>query len=103
MDFSKPEPRSWICADMVEVGARLTSGSWPSFQGGGATAAPNTPPSSRIGHALIATTMNTFRHAIPGLREEAAEGIDATPRKAFPRVLVTNRWQYRESALIPAR
>jgi integrase len=41
--------------------------------------------SERLGHASIATTMDTCGHAIPGLREDAAQRIDAALRSALPK------------------
>ena len=36
----------------------------------------------RLGHASIGTTLDTRSHGMPGMQEEAAEKIDAGPRKA---------------------
>jgi integrase len=37
----------------------------------------------RLGHASIPITMDTCRHAIPGLQEDAAQRIDAALRSAI--------------------
>ena len=39
--------------------------------------------SERLGHASIGITLDTYSHVMPGLKEEAAEKIDAGPRKAL--------------------
>jgi hypothetical protein len=41
--------------------------------------------SERLCHAPAAITMDTYSHAIPGLREDAAQRIDATLRRAIAR------------------
>ncbi len=39
--------------------------------------------SERAGHASIATTMDIYSHAVPGLQEDAAMRIDAALRTAL--------------------
>jgi integrase len=39
--------------------------------------------SERLGHASIGITLDTYSHVMPGMQEEAAEKIDAGPRKAL--------------------
>jgi len=39
--------------------------------------------SERLGHASIGITLDTYSHVMPGMREEAAEKIDAGLRRAL--------------------
>ena len=39
--------------------------------------------SERLGHASIGITLDTHSHVMPGMREEAAEKIDAGLRAAL--------------------
>jgi integrase len=39
--------------------------------------------SERLGHSSVATTLDIYSHALPGLQEEAAQRIDAALRKVL--------------------
>ena len=39
--------------------------------------------SERLGHASIGITLDTYSHVMPGMREKAAEKIDASLRAAL--------------------
>jgi integrase len=39
--------------------------------------------SERLGHSIIAITLDTYSHVLPGIQEEAASKLDAALRSAF--------------------